>query len=105
MLALAGAGVTLAGRQLGWVGATVQTVGTLELRTRPATVDAFIDGERRGSTPLVVPLDPGMHTVELRGAGKPRRIQLTINPGMKVSQYVDLTVNRASNARPVAPQR
>ena len=105
VLALAGAAVTLAGRLLGWVGATVQTVGTLELRTRPATVEAFIDGERRGSTPLVVPLDPGMHTVELRGAGKPRRIQLTINPGMKVSQYVDMTVNRASNARPVAPQR
>ena len=104
-LALAGAGVTLAARRLGWVGATVQTVGTLELRTRPATVDAFIDGERRGSTPLVVPLDPGMHTVELRGAGTLRRLQLTINPGMMVSQYVDLTVSRASKARRVPPQR
>ena len=80
------------------VTATGTALGTLELSTRPAMVDAFIDGTRRGSTPLVVPLDAGTHTVELRGAGKPRRIQLTINPGMKVSQYVDLTAASRTKA-------
>jgi len=39
--------------------------------------------------------------VELRGAGKPRHIQFTINPGMKVSQYVDLTAASMAKARRV----
>ncbi|MEQ1728756.1 MAG: hypothetical protein ABL982_10270 [Vicinamibacterales bacterium] len=99
VLAVAGAWGTVVARRLWAGGGTVAALGTLELSTRPATVDAFIDGERRGATPLVVALDAGPHTVELRGAGKPRRIQLTITPGMKVTQYVDLTTALAPNPR------
>ncbi len=99
VLAVAGAWGTVVARRLWAGGGTVAALGTLELSTRPATVDAFIDGERRGSTPLVVALDAGTHTVELRGPGKPRRIQLTITPGMKVTQYVDLTAALTPNAR------
>lgn len=106
MLAVLGAGVTLIADRWWRGGGKVAALGTLELSTRPAMVDAFIDGTRRGSTPLVVPLDAGTHTVELRGAGKPRRIQLTINPGMKVSQYVDLTAaSRTKAGRASARQR
>jgi hypothetical protein len=105
LVAIAGAGGSLVARRFGLMGATPVAPGTLELKTRPATVDAFIDGERIGRTPLVVPLDAGTHTVELRGAGRTRRIQLTINPGMKVSQYVDLAATRAAKARPVQPRQ
>ncbi len=101
VLAVVGAAATLVARRLWQSSGNVAALGTLELSTRPTTVEAFIDGTRRGSTPLVLPLDAGTHTVELRGAGKPRRIQFTINPGMKVSQYVDLTVAETAHARRV----
>lgn len=105
VLAVVGAGIGLAAQRFWLNRGKVRVLGTLELSTRPATVDAFIDGTRRGTTPLVVPLDAGTHTVELRGAGKSRRIQLTITPGMKVSQYVDLTAARGARARPAPPRQ
>jgi hypothetical protein len=64
--------------------------GTLELSTSPSDVIAVIDGQPRGATPLTIALDPGAHTVELRGPGEPKTISITISPGMKVSQYVEL---------------
>ncbi len=101
VLTVVGAAVTVVASR-GWQNSgNVAVLGTLELSTRPAAMEAFIDGTRRGLTPLVLPLDPGEHTVELRGAGTPRRIQFTINPGMKVSQYVDLTAAATAKARRV----
>jgi hypothetical protein len=105
LLAMLGAGVTVAARRLWPERGRAAALGTLELSTRPSTVEAFIDGTRRGATPLIVALDPGVHTVELRGAGQPRRIQLTINPGMKVSQFVDLTSRQSGGRRAPARQR
>lgn len=100
LLAVIGAGAALLARTV-WTAQRAVAPGTLELTTRPSSVDAFIDGTRRGATPLVVTLDPGVHTVELRRAGQSRRIQLTINPGMKVSQHVDLAAARQARARRV----
>ena len=87
-------------------GNDAAATGTLELSTRPATVKAIIDGTPRGATPLVVALEAGPHTVELRGTGRPRRIQLTITPGLKVSQFVDLTTGTKGRSRgPAAPRQ
>lgn len=93
------AAATLMARSL-WPGrGPAAASGTLELSTRPSAVEAFVDGTRRGTTPLMVALTPGVHTVELRPAGQARRFQLTINPGMKVSQHVDLTASRQARTR------
>ena len=77
--------------------------GTLEIATNPDGAEALIDGVLRGTTPLVVALEPGEHALELRGGGDPRTIPVTINAGMKVSQYVELT-RGTSVARPASPQ-
>jgi serine/threonine protein kinase len=74
--------------------------GTLEVSTNPAGVQAFIDGDLRGVTPVVMALEPGTHTLELRGAGEPRSIPITVGPGARVSQYVELSGGGPSAARP-----
>jgi hypothetical protein len=75
--------------------------GTLEISTNPDGADALVDGVLRGTTPLVLALEPGAHTLELRGGGgDPRTIPITINAGMKVSQYVELSRGSAAAARP-----
>jgi serine/threonine-protein kinase len=74
--------------------------GTLEVSTNPAGVQAFIDGELRGVTPLVLALEPGSHALELRGAGEPRTIPITVNPGARVSQYVELSSSPAASRPP-----
>jgi hypothetical protein len=83
--------------------------GTLEVSTAPAGVQAYVDGALRGVTPLVLALEPGAHMLELRGAGEPRTIPVTVNPGARVSQYVELSASGArladgrGGAAPPAP--
>lgn len=73
--------------------------GTLEVSTSPAGVQAFIDGDLRGVTPVVMALEPGNHTLELRGAGEPRSIPITVSPGARVSQYVELSGGGSAGVR------
>jgi hypothetical protein len=75
--------------------------GSLEIATNPDGVEALIDGVLRGTTPLVLALDPGEHTLELRGGGDPRTIPITINAGMKVAQYVELSRRAGPPTAPV----
>ena len=86
--------VVAAGGYAAWRPAPAPAVhaasGTLEIATNPDGAEALIDGVLRGTTPLVVALEPGAHSLELRGGGDPRTIPITINAGMKVSQYVEL---------------
>jgi serine/threonine protein kinase len=69
---------------------TPPTTGTLVVTTNPAGAEAFVDGVRRGSTPVTLQLLAGSHNIELRGSGEPRVIPITIAPGQQVAQYVDL---------------
>jgi len=100
--------VVAAGGYAAWRPAPAPAVhaasGTLEISTNPDGAEALIDGVLRGTTPLVLALEPGAHTLELRGGGDPRTIPITINAGMKVSQYVELargvSVARATAAPP-----
>jgi serine/threonine protein kinase len=66
------------------------TTGTLVVTTNPAGAEAFVDGVRRGNTPITLQLLAGSHSLELRGQGEPRTIPITLAPGQQVAQYVDL---------------
>jgi hypothetical protein len=85
------AAVALVGARRFWadVPAPLPT-GTLVVTTNPDGAEAFVDGIRRGNTPLKIQLLTGSHRVELRGHGEPRVIPITIAPGQEVAQYVDL---------------
>jgi hypothetical protein len=58
--------------------------------SNPSGAEAFVDGERRGVTPLTLTLDAGPHVVELRGGKEPRSIPVTITAGAEVAQYIEL---------------
>jgi len=96
--------VVAAGGYAAWRPAPEKPVhaasGTLEIATNPDGAEALIDGVLRGTTPLVVALEPGEHALELRGGGEPRTIPVTINAGMKVSQYVELTRGAVARQAP-----
>ena len=64
---------------------------TLTVGTQPAGADLFIDGRRRGATPLTLPIEPGAHTLTLRSAGAERIVPLTVTAGAQVAQYFELT--------------
>jgi PEGA domain-containing protein len=66
--------------------------GTLVVTTNPAGAEAFVDGVRRGNTPITLQLLAGAHNLELRGRGEPRAIPITLAPGQQIAQYVDLPV-------------
>jgi serine/threonine protein kinase len=86
---LAAAGVFASKRMFPPVPAAA-TTGTLVITTNPAGAQAFVGGQRQGTTPLTLTLTAGSHVVELRGAGEPRSIQVTITAGTEIAQYVDL---------------
>jgi hypothetical protein len=66
------------------------STGTLAINTNPAGAQVFVDGTPRGVTPLSLPLNPGSHSLELRGDGEPRTMAISIAPGQQLSHYVDL---------------
>jgi len=67
------------------------TPGVVELTTGPSGVEAFVDGTYRGLTPLRLSLTPGPHFIDLqRASADPVTVPVTLSPGMKVSQYVDV---------------
>ena len=64
--------------------------GTLNISSDPLGAQVLVDGGPRGLTPLTLTLDAGSHKVELRGAGQPRTLPITIAAGAQLSQYVEL---------------
>jgi len=64
--------------------------GTISISTDPVGAAVVVDGAPRGLTPLTLTLDAGTHTVELRGAGQPRIIPITMSAGAQLTQYVEL---------------
>jgi serine/threonine protein kinase len=85
----ASAGIFASWRFFGNQPAAAAT-GTLVITTNPPGAQALVDGQPHGVTPVTLTLPAGAHTVELKGAGEPRSIPVTISAGMQVAQYVDL---------------
>jgi hypothetical protein len=80
------------------VAATRAAPATLTVGTQPPGADLFIDGRRRGPTPLTLSIEPGAHTLTLRSAGAERIVPLTVTAGAQVAQYFEL-----KPAQPVTP--
>ncbi|HEY2906691.1 MAG TPA: PEGA domain-containing protein [Vicinamibacterales bacterium] len=70
--------------------ALAATTGTLNVSSSPAGAQVFIDGVKKGLTPLSIVLNPGPHMMELQGAGEPRSLPVTITAGAQMSQYIEL---------------
>ncbi len=68
--------------------------GGLHIETRPAGIEAFVDDEPVGYTPLNLSLEPGAHMLELRYRGSVRRIPLEITEGTELSENVSLFEDR-----------
>ena len=62
--------------------------GGLHIETRPAGIEAFVDNEPVGYTPLNLSLEPGAHLLELRYRDSVRRIPLEITEGTELSENV-----------------
>jgi hypothetical protein len=62
----------------------------LAVDSNPTGVEAYLDGELRGKTPLTLRVAPGDHRLELRGAGGPRVVPVSVTAGAQVSQFIEL---------------
>jgi PEGA domain len=91
LIALAGGGVFAARRYgLATAFAATAATGTLNVTTNPPGAQVVVDGEARGTTPIMLTLKTGAHVLDLHGAGEPRTIPVTITAGAQVSQYIEL---------------
>jgi hypothetical protein len=63
--------------------------GTFTIETSPPGAIVTIDGKVYGASPLSTPLPPGQHAVEVAGTTK-RVLRVTIEPGARLAQYVEL---------------
>ncbi len=71
--------------------ASAPPTGTVNITTNPAGAQVIIDGRPRGVAPISIPLNPGPHSLELRGsAGEPRTMTFNVTAGTVVAQYIDM---------------
>jgi len=84
------AGGVFAGRKFLAAGGGSTATGTLNINTNPPGAQVIVDGQTGGVTPLRLTLKQGPHNVELRGAGDPRSVPITITAGKELSQYIEL---------------
>jgi hypothetical protein len=88
LLSLAG-GATLAVR---WylTSAPVAAAGTVTITTNPPGAQIVLDGEAQGTSPRSLSVRPGRHLLELHGYGEPRTIELDVEAGAQLAQYIEL---------------
>lgn len=98
LVALSAAGTYGARRYFAVVPTPIVTTGVLTVASNPAGAQVFVDNVEHGATPLTLTLAAGSHIVELRGAGEPRTIPITITGGMQSSQYIELPTTAAAAA-------
>ena len=70
--------------------ATAASTGTLVVDTNPPGAQVIVDNVPRGQAPLNLSLQPGSHSIVVRGEGEPRTIPVTIVAGATSSHYLDL---------------
>jgi hypothetical protein len=64
--------------------------GAATIVSRPEGAEVFINGERRGVTPLRLALPVGTYALELRNGAATRALTLSIDPAVAVREVVDL---------------
>jgi hypothetical protein len=64
---------------------------TLTLETRPAGAEVWIDGQRRGDSPITLSLSAGTHSMTLRRGRDERTVPLTLAAGADLKQYLEFT--------------
>ena len=64
--------------------------GTLAVTTTPAGANVVIDGQQRGQAPMTIELAAGEHVLQVALDGSSRTIPFKVNPGVEVSQVIDL---------------
>lgn len=79
--------------------ARVPPTGMLVVNTNPQGVQVFIDGKKRGMTPLTLELPTGDHKLELTQGDQTRAIPVKITQGGQVSQFVELPVVAAAEGQ------
>ena len=76
--------------------ATAASTGTLVVDTNPPGAQVIVDNVPRGQAPLNLSLQPGSHSIVVRGEGEPRTIPVTIVAGATSSHYLDLPKTSAT---------
>jgi hypothetical protein len=76
--------------------ARVEPTGQLVVNTNPDGVQVFIDGKKRGVTPVTLELPTGDHKLELTLDDQTRAIPVKITAGGQVSQFVEIPKVAAS---------
>lgn len=80
-----------------WAGGALATgTGDLIVQTQPSGAEVLVDGERRGVSPLTLPLRPGEHTVLVRHGAIERSAPVTVIAGSSAAQYFEIAVPAAS---------
>jgi eukaryotic-like serine/threonine-protein kinase len=74
----------------------VVATGTANFTSVPDGASISIDGTPRGVTPLRVSLAAGAHSVQITSGSVSRTLPITIEPGVLVSQYVELAAPQAT---------
>jgi len=70
---------------------SVSTVGGLDVRTNPPNARVTVDGQFRGTSPVVLrDLPPGEHDVLIEGSGQQVRQSVRIEPGITSQLVVPL---------------
>jgi len=64
--------------------------GTLNVASNPAGAQVFVDRQGRGLTPVTLTLQPGPHSIEFRGIGEPRTVDVNVAAGTQTSQFIEL---------------
>jgi hypothetical protein len=91
LVVVTAAGTFAANRMLPVRASTVGTEpGRLSVETQPAGATVIIDGASRGVTPLALSLQPGTHTMTIRGDQDERSIALTVTPGADIARYFEM---------------
>jgi hypothetical protein len=91
LVAVGAVGVVAAGGWY-WFGPARRSepvTGAFSIETSPTGAIVSIDGKVQGASPLAIPLAPGQHVVEVAGITK-RTLTVTIEPGARLAQYVEL---------------
>ena len=78
--------------------------GRLQVRSRPSSAEVFVNGDRRGVTPLTLSeLSPGAYTVRVARAGyAPSEQRITLD-ARRPSRVLEVSLTRAASTAAAAP--